>query len=139
MRRVTLVKLFVNNQGEALEFYTAKLGFEVVEASKLGDYRWLLVRLPDNREFALNLDVANTDEQRALVGCRARTRRSASKRTTACASSRPVGARRRVRTRTGDPAVGTGVLMRGPLREPHLPQSGLDGIASALPRKENDQ
>ena len=58
MKRVTLVKLFVNNQDEALEFYTAKLGFEVVEDSKLGDYRWLLVRLPDNREFALNLDVA---------------------------------------------------------------------------------
>jgi lactoylglutathione lyase len=68
MNRVTLIKLFVSNQDEALEFYSAKLGFEVVEDSTLGDYRWLLVRLPDNQEVALNLDVAKTDEQRALVG-----------------------------------------------------------------------
>src|SRR5262249_57930345 len=68
MKRVTLVKLFVNNQGEALEFYTKKLGFEVAEDSKMGDYRWLLVRLPDNKEFCINLDAAKTGEQRALVG-----------------------------------------------------------------------
>jgi catechol 2,3-dioxygenase-like lactoylglutathione lyase family enzyme len=68
MKRVTLVKLFVNDQDEALEFYTAKLGFVVAEDGKLGDYRWLLVRLPDNQEFALNFDVAKTDERRALVG-----------------------------------------------------------------------
>src|SRR6516225_7037056 len=53
MKRVTLVKLFVNNQDEALQFYTKKLGFEVAEDSKMGDYRWLLVRLPDNKEFCL--------------------------------------------------------------------------------------
>jgi hypothetical protein len=61
MKRVTVVKLFVNNQVEALEFYTSKLGFVVAEDRKLGDYRWLLVRLPDNLEFALNLDLAKTD------------------------------------------------------------------------------
>src|SRR5499433_1213556 len=68
MKRVTLVKLFVNNQDEALEFYTQKLGFEVAEDNKMGDYRWLLVRLPDNEEFCINLDVAKTSEQKALVG-----------------------------------------------------------------------
>ena len=68
MKRVTLIKLFVSDQDEALEFYTGKLGFEVAEDSKLGDYRWLLVRLPDNKEFCINLDVANTGEQQALVG-----------------------------------------------------------------------
>jgi catechol 2,3-dioxygenase-like lactoylglutathione lyase family enzyme len=47
MKRVTLVKLFVNKHDEAPEFYTKKLGFEVAEDTKLGDYRWLLVRLPD--------------------------------------------------------------------------------------------
>jgi hypothetical protein len=71
MKRVTLVKLLVNNKDEALELYTKKLGFEVSEDSKLGDYRWLLVRLPDNKEFCINLDVAKTDEQKALVGRRA--------------------------------------------------------------------
>jgi catechol 2,3-dioxygenase-like lactoylglutathione lyase family enzyme len=68
MKRVTLVKLFVGNQDKALEFYTKKLGFEVAEDSRLGDYRWLLVRLPDNKEFCINLDVARTGEQKALVG-----------------------------------------------------------------------
>ena len=68
MKRVTLVKLFVSNHDEALEFYTKKLGFEVEEDRKMGDYRWLLVRLPDNEEFCINLDVAKSDEQEALVG-----------------------------------------------------------------------
>jgi catechol 2,3-dioxygenase-like lactoylglutathione lyase family enzyme len=68
MKRVTLVKLLVNDQDEALEFYTGKLGFEVAEDTTMGGYRWLLVRLPDNKEFCLNLDVARTSEQQALVG-----------------------------------------------------------------------
>jgi len=68
MKRVTLVKLLVSSQDEALEFYTKKLGFEVAEDSTMGDYRWLLVRLPDNKEFCINLDAAKTGEQRALVG-----------------------------------------------------------------------
>jgi lactoylglutathione lyase len=68
VKRLTLVKLLVNNLDEALEFYTKKLGFEVAEDRTLGDYRWLLVRLPDNKEFGVNLDVAKTNEHRGLVG-----------------------------------------------------------------------
>ena len=68
MKRVTLVKLLVRDQDEALEFYTKKLGFVVAEDSKMGGYRWLLVRLPDNKELCINLDVPKTDEQEALVG-----------------------------------------------------------------------
>lgn len=68
MKRVTLVKLLVDDLDEALEFYTTRLGFEVAEDEAMGDYRWLLVRLPDNREFSINLSVADTDEQKALVG-----------------------------------------------------------------------
>jgi hypothetical protein len=34
----------------------------------MGDYRWLLVRLPDSKEFWINLDGAKTTEQPALVG-----------------------------------------------------------------------
>jgi hypothetical protein len=34
MKRVTLIKLFVDNQDEALEFYTKKLGFEVTRARR---------------------------------------------------------------------------------------------------------
>jgi lactoylglutathione lyase len=68
MNRVTLFKVFVHDQDEALDFYTKKLGFEVAEDAKLGEYRWLLVRLPENQEFSLNLDVARSEEQKALVG-----------------------------------------------------------------------
>jgi lactoylglutathione lyase len=68
MKLVTLVKLLVNDHDEALEFYTGRLGFEVAEDTRMGDYRWLLVRLPDNKEFCINLDVAKTGEQKALVG-----------------------------------------------------------------------
>jgi hypothetical protein len=36
VKRVTLVKLLVNNEDEALEFCTNKLGFDVAEDSMLG-------------------------------------------------------------------------------------------------------
>ena len=64
MKRITLVKLFVSNHDEALEFYTGKLGFEVAEDSKLDGYRCL----SDNKEFCINLDAAKTRERKALVG-----------------------------------------------------------------------
>jgi hypothetical protein len=75
-----MVKLFVNDQDDAL-----------AEDSELGDYRWPLVRLPDNQEFALNLDFARTDEQRALVGRQAaeRTRAGFRQALTSSPSSKP--------------------------------------------------
>jgi catechol 2,3-dioxygenase-like lactoylglutathione lyase family enzyme len=86
MKRVTLVKLLVNEQDEALEFYTKKLGFEVAEDHRTGDYRWLLVRLPDNEEFCINLDVARTAEQKATKPQMRRC--SASRPTTAWPTTR---------------------------------------------------
>jgi catechol 2,3-dioxygenase-like lactoylglutathione lyase family enzyme len=68
MKQVTLFKLFTLNQDEALRFYTEKLGFELAEDARLGGYRWLLVRAPDNREVSIQLELAATDEERALVG-----------------------------------------------------------------------
>jgi catechol 2,3-dioxygenase-like lactoylglutathione lyase family enzyme len=114
MKRVTLVKLLVNNQDEALEFYTKKLGFEVVEDNKVGDYRWLLVRLPDNQEFCINLDVARTGEQKALVGRQAADAPLLSIETDDC-----IGEYKALKNRAvefeGEPEVrpyGTGVLMK---------------------------
>ena len=68
MRRVPLFKVLTTNQEDALVFYTHKLGFEVAEDKYLGDYRWLLIKLPDNKEFCINLEAAKTDEQKSLVG-----------------------------------------------------------------------
>lgn len=68
MMRLTIVKLFVKDQDEARRFYVDQLGFVVAEDNQLGDYRWLLVRPPDTQEVAINLELAQTERQRALVG-----------------------------------------------------------------------
>ena len=114
MNRVTLCKVFVRDQDDALDFYTRKLGFEVAEDNKLGDYRWLLVRLPDNHEFSLNLDVAKSAEQKALVGCQAADLPLFSIETDDC-----MGDYRAMKARgvefEGEPeaqSYGTGVLLR---------------------------
>jgi lactoylglutathione lyase len=114
VKRVTLVKVLVNNLDEALEFYTKRLGFEVAEDSTLGDYRWLLVRLPDNKEFGINLDVAKTSEQRGLVGRQAGDAPLFSIETDDCMSEYKALKERGVEFE-GEPQVrpyGTGVLMK---------------------------
>ena len=68
MMRLTVVKLFVDNHEEARSFYVDRLGFVVSEDKQLGDYRWLLVRPPDTHDVAINLERAQTEQQRALVG-----------------------------------------------------------------------
>ncbi len=68
MKKVTLFKLYVTDQNAARSFYVDKLGFEVAEDKRLGDYRWLLVKAPDNADFSINLEIAKTDEEKALVG-----------------------------------------------------------------------
>lgn len=68
MNKVTLFKMYVSDQEEAKKFYVDQLGFEVAEDNLLGDYRWLLVRAPDNKEVSINLEIAKTNEQKALVG-----------------------------------------------------------------------
>ena len=68
MNKVTLFKVYVSDQEEAKRFYVEQLGFEVAEDSLLGDYRWLLVRASDNREFSINLEMARTNEEKVLVG-----------------------------------------------------------------------
>jgi len=68
MKKLTLFKVYVSDQEEARRFYVDQLGFEVAEDKFLGDYRWLLVRMPHNEEVSLNLEVARTAEEKALVG-----------------------------------------------------------------------
>src|SRR5262245_12452491 len=66
--RLSVVTLFVNDQDQALRFFVDRLGFVVSEDNRLGDYRWLLVRAPDTADVAINLALATTSDQRALVG-----------------------------------------------------------------------
>lgn len=66
--RLAVFTLFVNDQDQALRFYVDRLGFVVAEDNRMGDYRWLLVCAPQNRDVAINLELARTPDQRALVG-----------------------------------------------------------------------
>jgi len=80
----------------------------------MGDYRWLRVRLPDNKEFCINLDVANTGEQQALVGRQAADLPLFSIETDDCMREYRALKERGVEFE-GEPEVrpyGTGVLMK---------------------------
>jgi catechol 2,3-dioxygenase-like lactoylglutathione lyase family enzyme len=68
MNKVTAFKLYVSDQEAARRFYVDQLGFEVAEDALLGDYRWLLVRAPGNKEVSIILEVAKTNEAKSLVG-----------------------------------------------------------------------
>ena len=66
--RFTVFTLFVNDQDQALRFYVDRLGFTMTEDKRLGDYRWLLVAASQREDVAINLELARTPEQQALVG-----------------------------------------------------------------------
>jgi predicted enzyme related to lactoylglutathione lyase len=54
------IGLWVHDQDEAISFYTQKLSFDVredVSLPELGGYRWVTVGPPENRDFALALNV----------------------------------------------------------------------------------
>lgn len=68
MRSVPLLKILVHDLDDALAFYTDVLDLAIREDRTLGDYRWLLVGFPAQADFALNLDLATTEEQRQMVG-----------------------------------------------------------------------
>jgi catechol 2,3-dioxygenase-like lactoylglutathione lyase family enzyme len=48
--QIKLSSLLVENQDEALEFYTRKLGFEKKEDIPMGEFRWLTVSSPGGVE-----------------------------------------------------------------------------------------
>ncbi len=61
--------LVVRNYDEALEFYTQKLGFALLQDTLLpGNKRWLLVAPPDSTGAALLLAEAETPEQSLAIG-----------------------------------------------------------------------
>lgn len=57
IRNVSLLGVWVNDQDEALEFYTGKLGFVLREDVTMGDYRWLTVGPPDQPDVKVNLQL----------------------------------------------------------------------------------
>jgi uncharacterized glyoxalase superfamily protein PhnB len=58
MVHISTVQLWVNDQDEALEFYTSKLGMEVrsdVTLPEMGDFRWLTVGPANQPDIAIVL------------------------------------------------------------------------------------
>jgi len=114
MKKLTLFKVYVSDQEDALRFYVEQLGFKVAEDRLLGDYRWLLVRAPDNDEVSLNLETARTEEEKALVGRQAAVQPLFSINTDDCLRDYAELKGRGVKFE-GEPRVmpyGTGVMMQ---------------------------
>lgn len=69
MKNIKSVILLVTDQQAALEFYTKKLGFEVHTDFSFGeDKRWLSVNLPQQKDFEIVLQRAETAAAKARVG-----------------------------------------------------------------------
>ena len=63
------IALVVDNYDDAINFYTQKLQFELVEDTDLGGgKRWVQVSPPNGNGTNLLLAQASTDEQNAAVG-----------------------------------------------------------------------
>jgi catechol 2,3-dioxygenase-like lactoylglutathione lyase family enzyme len=66
--RISLLNVLVQNQDSAIDFYTRKLGFVVVEDVPFGPKRWVTLRLPDDPLLSIALNPAESDGDLALVG-----------------------------------------------------------------------
>src|SRR5436190_23675693 len=58
LKQLTHVNVWVNDQDEALKWYTEKLGLELradVTVPEMGDFRWLAVGVPGQTDVALTL------------------------------------------------------------------------------------
>lgn len=68
MNKMTMFKVYVSDQEAAKRHYIDQLGFELAEDQMFGDYRWLTVCVPGDTECCINLEIAKTTEQKALMG-----------------------------------------------------------------------
>ena len=68
-QRIAHIALVVDNCDDAIEFYTKKLDFHVLEDTKLGeDKRWVMVAPQGAKECSLLLAKASNERQAAAVG-----------------------------------------------------------------------
>ena len=68
-QRIAQIAIVVADYDEAIEFYTKKLHFELVEDTTLSETkRWVLVRPKGNYECCLLLAKAATEEQKSRIG-----------------------------------------------------------------------
>ena len=68
-QKIGSVALVVENYDDAIEFYTHKLNFELIEDTDLGDgKRWVLISPPNGNGTNLLLAQASNEEQQKSVG-----------------------------------------------------------------------
>ena len=68
-QRIAHIALVVKDYDEAIEFYTQKLDFKLIEDTQLSeDKRWVVVTPPGARECTLLLAKAANEEQTASIG-----------------------------------------------------------------------
>ena len=68
-QRIAHIALVVDNYDDAIEFYTKKLDFQLLEDTKLGeDKRWVMVAPQGAKECSLLLAKASNERQAAAVG-----------------------------------------------------------------------
>ena len=68
MNRISLLTVLVKHQDSAIDFYTRKLGFVVAEDLPFGPKRWVTLRLPDDQSLSLTLNLAESAEDRSIIG-----------------------------------------------------------------------
>ena len=54
--KLNVASIYVLDKEEALDFYVNKLGLEVGNDVRQGDYRWLTVRVPGNPDIEVSLE-----------------------------------------------------------------------------------
>jgi catechol 2,3-dioxygenase-like lactoylglutathione lyase family enzyme len=68
-QHIAHIALVVKDYDEAIQFYTEKLGFELLEDTKLNEEkRWVLVAPPGAKECSLLLAKAANDSQASSIG-----------------------------------------------------------------------
>ena len=68
-QHIAHIALVVKNYDEAIEFYTEKLNFTLIEDTKLSETkRWVMVKPKGDGQCCLLLAQAATDEQKIRVG-----------------------------------------------------------------------
>lgn len=68
-QRLAHITLLVNDYDEAIDFYTGKFNFELVEDTRLSESkRWVIVKPKGTNSSGLLLAKADGEEQKSMVG-----------------------------------------------------------------------
>ena len=139
MIHISTVQLWVDDQDEALAFYTSKLGMEVrsdVTLPEMGDFRWLTVGPADQPDIAIVLmaipgapvmDAQTQQQVRELMSKGFAGTVFLTTEDVRCGLRGAEGPRHRVHRGARGAAVRDRLRIPGSLRQPHPPDPGDDG------------